>query len=149
MKLFSNPLVLSALLAMAVAQVTKVILILLTEHRWAPERMMETGGMPSSHSATVAALCTSSGLTFGVESAPFAISLVLGIIVIYDATGVRRAAGRHAEILNELLEEFSHLFEEEKRPRALKTLLGHTYPQVFVGSGCGIAMGFLAQYILS
>lgn len=149
MKLFTNPLVLAALMAMVLAQITKVLLILLTERRWALERMTETGGMPSSHSATVAALCTSCGLYYGVDTPLFAIALVFGVIVVYDATGVRRAAGRHAEILNELLKEFSHLFEEEKRPKALKTLLGHTYPQVFVGSGIGVAMGFLARVILS
>ncbi len=149
MKLFDNPLILSALLAMVAAQIAKVLLILLTDRRWAPERMAETGGMPSSHSATVSALCTSTAINYGVESATFAIALVFGIIVIYDATGVRRAAGRHAEILNELLEEFSHLFEESKRPRALKTLLGHTYPQVFVGSGFGIAMGFIVDRLLN
>ena len=133
---------------MLVAQVSKVILILVTEHRWAFDRMTETGGMPSSHSSTVAAMATSAGLNYGIESAVFAISLVMGIIVIYDATGVRRAAGRHAEILNELVEEFSHLFEEDKRPRALKTLLGHTYPQVAVGSGIGVGMAFAVERLL-
>jgi len=149
LKLFDNPLILSAFLAMVAAQVAKVLLILLTDRRWVPERMTETGGMPSSHSATVSALCTSTAINFGVDSAYFAIALVFGLIVIYDATGVRRAAGRHAEILNELLEEFSHLFEEAKRPKALKTLLGHTYPQVFVGSGFGIAMAFIVHRILN
>lgn len=134
---------------MAVAQLSKVILILFTERRWAPDRMTETGGMPSSHSSTVSAMATSAGLHYGVDSAVFAVALVMGIIVIYDATGVRRAAGRHAEILNELIEEFSHLFEEDTRPKALKTLLGHTYPQVLVGSGIGIGMAFAVQQILS
>jgi len=149
MTVLTNPLILSALLAMILAQLSKVVLILLTEKRWAPERMTETGGMPSSHSATVAALCTSCALHYGLDSPFFAVSLVFGIIVLYDATGIRRAAGRHAEILNELLEEFSHLFEEENRPQALKTLLGHSYPQVAVGSGMGIAMAFLVRYILA
>lgn len=149
MTVFQNPLVLSALMAMIVAQASKVILILLTERRWAFNRMTETGGMPSSHSSTVAAMATSAGINYGIDSAAFAISLVMGIIVIYDATGVRRAAGRHAEILNELVEEFSHLFEEDKRPKALKTLLGHTYPQVAVGSGVGIGMAFAVQQFLS
>jgi len=144
----SNPLLLSALFAMVSAQLCKVVLILLTERRWILERMAEAGGMPSSHSATVAALCTSSGLRYGMGSSQFAVTLVFGLIVIYDATGIRRAAGRHAEILNELMENFSHLFEEENRPRALKTLLGHTYPQVIVGSALGIAMGYLVDYIL-
>jgi acid phosphatase family membrane protein YuiD len=149
LKLVGNPLIIASFLAMVVAQIAKVILILLTERRWAPERMTETGGMPSSHSATVAALCTSAGLTYGGGSPIFAVAMVFGIIVVYDATGIRRAAGRHAEILNELLEEFSHLFEEAKRPKALKTLLGHTYPQVIVGSGLGIAMGFMVDRFFS
>ena len=148
MTIFANPMILSSLLAMVIAQVAKVILLLISEKRWAPDRLAETGGMPSSHSATVSALCTSCGLHYGIESPVFAITLVMGLIVIYDATGVRRAAGRHAEILNELLEEFSHLFEEEKRPKALKTLLGHTYPQVLVGSGIGVGMGFFVQRLM-
>ena len=147
MKLFANPLILSAFFAMITSQTLKVIVLILTERRWAPGRLTETGGMPSAHSATVSALCTSSGIVYGVSSAAFAITLIIGIIVVYDATGVRRAAGRHAEILNELVQEFGHLFEEDKRPGALKTLLGHTYPQVLVGSGIGVAMGFLVGYI--
>lgn len=146
--IFHNPLVLSPLIAMVSAQAIKVLLVLVSEKRWAFSRMTETGGMPSSHTATVSALCTSSGIHHGLQSAAFAISLVLGIIVIYDALGIRRAAGRHAEILNELVKEFSHLFEEESRPKALKTLLGHTYPQVIVGSGLGIAAAFVVRQIL-
>jgi acid phosphatase family membrane protein YuiD len=145
MGLIRNTLIISALFAMIVAQIAKVIILLLTEGRWAPKRATETGGMPSSHTATVAALATSSALEFGVSGPEFAVALVLGIIVIYDATGIRRAAGKHAEILNELVEEFGHLFEEKRRPKALKTLLGHTYPQVFVGSGLGIAVGFIVH----
>ena len=145
--MLNNPMILSPIAAMLFAQVFKVLLILLTERRWVIKRLTETGGMPSSHSATVAALCTSVGLGHGVGSAYFAIALVFGVIVVYDAAGVRRAAGMHAEILNGLLKEFSHLFNDEERPRALKTLLGHTYPQVLVGSGVGIAMGFLIHYI--
>jgi len=139
--------IISPLAAVLLVQVLKVLLVLLTERRWAVRRMAETGGMPSSHSATVAALCTSIGLEHGFGNAYFAIALVFGVIVVYDAAGVRRAAGRHAEILNELIKEFSHLFRDEERPRALKTLLGHTYPQILVGSGIGIAMGFLIRYI--
>ena len=145
--MLSNPVILSSLAAVLFAQFVKLLLVLLTERRWTMRRLTETGGMPSSHAATVAALCTSIGLEHGFENTYFAISLVFGIIVVYDAAGVRRAAGRHAEILNELVKEFSHLFSDEERPRALKTLLGHTYPQVLVGTGIGIAMGFLIRYI--
>lgn len=146
--MLTNPLLLSAFLAMVSAQFFKVLVILLTEKRLVIRRAAETGGMPSSHSATVTALCTSALLHYGAGSPYFAVSLVFGIIVLYDATGIRRAAGRHAEILNELIEEFSHLFEEDTRPKALKTLLGHTYPQVLAGSGLGIAMGFAARSIV-
>ena len=145
--LLNNPMILSPILAILLAQILKVLFILSTERRWVIKRLTETGGMPSSHSATMAALCTSVGLNHGVGSAYFAIALVFGVIVVYDTAGVRRAAGKHAEILNELVKQFSHLFNDEERPRALKTLLGHTYPQILVGSGIGIAMGFLVRYI--
>ncbi len=125
---------------MLLAQFTKVVIVLISEKRWAFTRLRETGGMPSSHTAMVSALSTSCGIYYGLDSASFAISLVVGVIVIYDALGIRRAAGRHAEILNELVQGLSHLFEEEKRPKALKTLLGHTYPQVFVGLLLGVAI---------
>ncbi len=137
-----NPLIFSAFMGMLVAQLAKVILILVMERRMAWDRLTETGGMPSSHSAAVAALATSCGIQYGLNSPYFAISIVFGSIVIYDATGVRRAAGRHAEILNSLILEMSHLFEEGDKPKALKTLLGHTYPQVFMGTILGILIGF-------
>jgi len=146
--LLTNPLFISPLIAMLSAQILKVFLILILERSWVPERFTGTGGMPSSHSSTVAALSTSSAIMYGVDSPFFAISVVFGSIVIYDATGIRRAAGKHAEILNEFLEEFSHLFEEGKRPKALKTLLGHTYPQVFAGLGIGIGISFLVDYLM-
>ena len=63
-------------------------------------------------------------------------------IVMYDATGIRRAAGLHAKMINQLVNELAHLFDEGFRPQALKTLLGHTYPQVIVGSLIGAACGF-------
>ncbi|WP_246157071.1 divergent PAP2 family protein [Oceanispirochaeta crateris] len=140
-----NPLIYSAFMGMLVAQVAKVILILALEKRLALDRLTETGGMPSSHSAAVAALSTACGIQYGVESPYFAIAIVFGAIVIYDATGVRRAAGRHAEILNSLIVELSHLFEEGNSPKALKTLLGHTYPQVFMGTLLGVVVGFLCM----
>lgn len=146
--LLKNPLLVSALSAMIISQLAKLMLILFTEHRLAPERMTGTGGMPSAHSATVAALCISTLLHHGSGSPHFAISLIFGIIVVYDATGIRRAAGHHAEILNELLKEFSHLFDEKARPKALKTLLGHTYPQVLVGLGIGITTGAVVTRLM-
>ncbi|MBW6456130.1 MAG: divergent PAP2 family protein [Trueperaceae bacterium] len=139
--LANTPLV-AAFTATLIAQLFKLTLVLATERRFAPERLLETGGMPSSHSAAVAALATSLGLIHGLGHPYFAIAVVFATIVMYDATGIRRAAGQQAELLNDLVEELSHLFDEGFQPRALKTLLGHTYPQVVVGALVGFATGW-------
>ena len=131
----------SAFYATVAAQLIKVIIVLLTERRWALDRLLETGGMPSSHTAAVAALATSIGLTEGWASPYFALAAVFGSIVMYDATGIRRAAGMQAELINELVEELGHLFDDGFQPQALKTLLGHTYPQVIVGLFLGVGVG--------
>ncbi len=141
MSLLENVPLIAAVIATAIAQILKVVLVLATERRWAFERMLETGGMPSSHSATVAGLATSVGLVEGWGSPFFALALVFGGIVMYDATGIRRAAGMHAQMLNDLVDELAHLFDEGFQPQALKTLLGHTYPQVVVGAIIGVATG--------
>lgn len=142
MSLLANTPLVAAFVATLVAQVFKVGLVLATERRWAPERLLETGGMPSSHSAAVAALATSFGMIYGLGHPYFAVAVVFATIVMYDATGIRRAAGQHAELLNDLVEELSHLFDEGFQPRALKTLLGHTYPQVVVGALLGFLTGW-------
>ncbi len=142
--LLSNVPLLAALAATIIAQLLKVLLVAAAEKRWAPERLLDTGGMPSSHSAAVSALAISLGMQHGWGSPAFAISCVLGSIVMYDATGIRRAAGRHAEMINELVKELGHLFDEGFRPQVLKTLLGHTYPQVLVGALLGILTAVVA-----
>ncbi len=142
-ELLLNTPLMAAVLASLSAQILKVIIILAADRRLAFDRLLETGGMPSSHSAAVAAVATSLGVTYGLGSPYFAIAAVFGSIVIYDATGIRRAAGKQAELINDLVNELAHLFDEGFRPRALKTLLGHTYPQVLVGSLLGIGMGLL------
>lgn len=141
MTLFDNVPLIAAIAASLGAQFVKVLLVLATERRWAPERLLETGGMPSSHSASVAALATSLGILHGWSHPYFAIAAVFASIVMYDATGIRRAAGQQAELINDLVEELGHLFDEGFQPQALKTLLGHTYPQVVVGALVGIATG--------
>ncbi len=133
----------SAIVATFVAQVLKVGLVLITERRWAPERLLDTGGMPSSHTASVAALATSVGVLYGWGSPTFALALVFGSIVMYDATGIRRAAGQQAEAINELVRELGHLFDARFQPKALKTLLGHTYPQVLAGAIIGVVTALL------
>ena len=142
-ELLSNHTLWAAVAAMGVAQLFKVVLILITERRFAPDRLLETGGMPSSHSAAVTALTTGLGLSEGWNSPHFALAAIFGSIVIYDATGIRRAAGMQAELINELVKELSDVFQEGFQPTALKTLLGHTYPQVAAGALLGVVTGFL------
>jgi uncharacterized protein len=141
MTVLDNMPLIAAVVANLTAQLIKVMLVLATERRWAPERLLETGGMPSSHSASVAALATALGIVYGWAHPYFAIAAVFASIVIYDATGIRRAAGMQAQLINDLVEELGHLFDEGFQPQALKTLLGHTYPQVVVGALVGIATG--------
>lgn len=143
--LLENTPLVAALLATAMAQTLKVLLVLITERRLLLVRLLETGGMPSSHSAAVAALATSIGIIHGWASPFFAISAVFGSIIMYDATGIRRAAGMQAELINDLVNELNHLFDEGFQPQALKTLLGHTYPQVLVGALLGILSGLLVS----
>ncbi|MDZ7707567.1 MAG: divergent PAP2 family protein [Trueperaceae bacterium] len=134
--LANRPLVI-ALAATLAAQIVKILIVAATERRFAPERLLETGGMPSSHSAAVTALAISIGIQYGWSSPLFAVAAVTGGIVMYDATGIRRAAGMQAQMINDLVDELAHLFDEGFQPQALKTLLGHTYPQVLIGGVLG------------
>ena len=97
--------------------------------------------MPSSHSATVASLATVTGLYFGFPTIPFLIVFVFSIITMFDAAGVRRAAGRQAEILNKMLDDFYE--KGEVTETRLRELLGHTPFEVFAGALVGIIIAML------
>lgn len=142
--LFSNRWLLTAVLASTGAQLLKVFLILLLERRWRPEAFMETGGMPSSHSAMVAALTTGVGLSEGVKTPLFAACAVFALIIIYDATGVRHSSGIQAKLLNELVTELRDVVREGFAPKPVKVLLGHTYFEVAMGVLLGILAGLMA-----
>ena len=137
-EIISNKVLISAILGWGIAQVLKVIYVLITERRFDLERITGSGGMPSSHSAFVSAMTTAVGLTEGFDSSFFAIAFVLSFIVMYDASGVRKAAGEHAKVINDL-QEMLH----KEVPVYLKELLGHTRLEVIVGSLLGIAIGLL------
>ncbi len=140
--LMENSILLTVVFSTFTAQTLKSLIILVLDRKLILNRLIETGGMPSSHSATVASLATSMGLVYGWNSPFFTISMVLAGVVIHDATGVRRAAGRHAEILNDITKELAHLFAHGYEPRVLKTLLGHTYPQAVAGTILGIGIAY-------
>jgi len=147
-ELLLNKILWTAVFASLGAQVLKVLLILLVTRRWEPDKFVETGGMPSSHTAMVAALSTGVGLTEGMGSALFAITVVFSLIVIYDATGVRHSSGQQARLLNDLVGELREVVREGFSPQPLRVLLGHTYLEVIVGAILGISMAFLVFGVL-
>ncbi len=125
------------ILAWAITQIMKVILVLLQERRIDFRRFVGSGGMPSSHSAFVVSLAVVVGRINGFESSLFGIAAVVAMVTMYDAAGVRRAAGKQAEVLNKLIYNHDTLtFEEE-----LKELLGHTPFQVIIGAILGVLFG--------
>ncbi|HGY09142.1 MAG TPA: divergent PAP2 family protein [Oceanithermus profundus] len=145
-ELLANEVLWAAVIANVVAQSLKLVVYYLLERRWSWERLLESGGMPSSHSAMVTALATGVGLTAGLDSVAFAMALVFAMIVMYDATGIRRAAGQQAELLNDLVEELRTVLHEGFKPTPLKELLGHTYLEVLMGALLGVAVAW--AYVL-
>lgn len=140
--LADNQVLISALVGWTVAQLLKTIIDLILNRSFSAERLVGSGGMPSSHSATVCGLTTAAGLVYGVSSFEFAISFVLASIVMYDAMGVRREAGKQAKLLNMILEQDSFRLTNEAFQQRLKELIGHTPLQVLAGAALGIAVAF-------
>jgi len=143
MELLANPVFWTAVLANLTAQTLKLFLYSLLEGRFQWHRFLDTGGMPSTHSATVSALAVSVGLREGFDTSLFAVAAIFALIVMYDAAGIRRAAGLHAKLLNQLLEELGEVVRLGPRQGPLKELLGHTYLEVAVGALIGglVALG--------
>lgn len=141
--IFHNQVLIISLIACFTAQGIKAIVELIRHGKINLRVLVSTGGMPSSHSALVGALATGVGLQKGWGSNEFAIACLFAVIVMYDAAGVRQAAGKQARILNQLIDE---LFQEEHtlNQERLKELLGHTPVQVLAGLALGIAIAFFA-----
>ncbi len=136
-----NRILVASFVAWAVAQVSKTIIDLIQQRKLILGRLVSSGGMPSSHSALVTGLATATGRVAGIDSAAFAIAVVLASIVMYDAAGVRRAVSIQARILNQMIDEaFQGSPMAEKR---LRELIGHTPIQVIVGGLLGIGIGLL------
>lgn len=140
-EIIGNKALIIAMVAWLVAQVLKVILTLMREKRLDFTRFVGSGGMPSSHSSFSMALTTSIGKMHGWDSSIFAISLSFSLIVMYDAAGVRRAAGQQARILNKIIYDFQK--NKKVKEERLKELLGHTPKQVIMGALLGIMISNL------
>lgn len=146
-RIFYNYPLISAIISWMIAQLIKAITDLVKNHRFSFLILTSSGGMPSSHSALVVSLATAVGLSQGFDSAVFAAAASLAFIVMYDASGVRRAAGEQAKILNRILDDIEGGIKDEF-PKRLKELLGHTPLQVYAGAALGMAVAIAGYFIV-
>ncbi|CUH94291.1 putative membrane protein [Propionispora sp. 2/2-37] len=135
-----NNILISAFSAWMSAQILKVLFSFIKHREFNAERLIGAGGMPSSHTALVVCLASSVGFQEGFDSSLFAISVILAAIVMYDAAGVRNAAGKQAKVINRLVHQMrvQHTLPDIK----LKELLGHTPLEVLAGA----LLGFFVAY---
>ncbi len=134
---FGNKVILAALIAWFVAQVLKVAFELILNKKFNFRRIVGSGGMPSSHSSFIMSALTMIARMDGVASSTFALSFVVAAVIMYDATGVRRAAGQQAEVLNWMMDNW-HKQDQVAFDKKLKQLLGHTPIEVFAGAILGV-----------
>ena len=140
-QLSHNRIFITVLVAWAVAQGAKVFIGVITKKRFDFRWFVGTGGMPSSHAATAAALATAVGIEFGAASPIFAITLVFAWVVLIDAQGFRRSVGKQAEILNVILDDI--YWGKNVKEERLKELLGHTPVEVLMGVVIGILVAII------
>lgn len=142
-ELLGNQLLMSAVVGWCVAQALKTIIDFALNKSFSAERLVGSGGMPSSHSATVCGLTTAAGLKYGLGSFEFAISFVLASVVMYDAIGVRQETGKQAKLLNHILQQGIFKLDNEQLQQKLKEFVGHTPLQVLAGAILGIGLSLL------
>lgn len=148
MDVFTNKILLGSLFAWVLAQLVKLPIELIRYRKinWAV--LLSTGGMPSSHSALVTAAAHSIGLYLGFDTGLFAISFVVAMVVVYDATGIRRQAGIHAELINAIINDLAagHPIKAMQE-KELKEVLGHTPLEVIGGVVWGILISTLVWMV--
>lgn len=134
--MFSNVVLFAALISWFIAQTVKIPLEFVRTKCWNWALVFSPGGMPSSHSALVSSVAYGVGLSMGFDHPVFAVAFALAGIVIFDATGIRRQAGKHAAIINAIIEDLAagHPLKEEQ----LREVLGHTPLQALIGTLLGI-----------
>jgi uncharacterized protein len=145
--IIQNRVIITALVGWFIAQSLKFVTVLIDKKRIDFKYFVSTGGMPSSHSAFVMSLAVAVGFDSGWDSALFGLAMAFAIVVMYDASGVRQAAGRQAEVLNIIVEDMfkTHKIAEKR----LRELLGHTPIEVMAGAALGILVGLAMQSFLS
>ena len=147
-ELLHNEVFVSAALGWLIAQIAKTIIYMIINRQFKAERLVGSGGMPSCHSATVCGLATAAGMQYGGASFECAISIMLAIIVMYDAMGVRRETGIQAKVLNEMIEMFTKMGKEMSVEEKLKEFVGHTPLQVLIGAILGITIAIIVGNVM-
>ena len=147
-QMLGNQLLMSAVTGWVVAQFLKTLIDFALNKNFNAERLVGSGGMPSSHSATVCGMTTAAMLKYGVGSFEFAVSFVVSMVVMYDAIGVRRETGKQAKLLNSILSENPLKLNAEVLQEKLKEYVGHTPLQVLAGAilGIGLALALNSCY---
>lgn len=146
---FTNPVGISTMLGWILGQLIKMPVEYLRHKRWDWTLLLSAGGMPSSHSALMTAVTTSIGLNAGWGSPVFALALAITGIVVYDATGVRRQAGFHAERINQIARELLKLKKlEENDASYLREIIGHTPGEAAAGVLFGALIALAVQWVM-
>ncbi len=138
--LYHNKIFMVSVTGWFVAQILKTIIYMWFNRKFVAERLVGSGGMPSSHSSTVCALVTATGFEYGGGSFQFALAAIFAIIVMYDAMGVRREAGIQAKVINEMIETFTNMGKQMTVEEKLKEFVGHTPLQVLMGALLGVLL---------
>ena len=141
-----NLVLILAIIGWASAQFLKVVVVFICERKLEWRCLFQSGGMPSSHSATVCACAASTAMITGVDSVLFALSVVFAFIVMYDAANVRKETGEQAKILNYMMEHWNEM-KPEMFSKELKELIGHTPMQVICGAILGVLVGLFGCMI--
>ena len=148
--LLGNKILVTALISWGVAQALKFTIYFLVNGKIDLSRLLGDGGMPSGHSATVTSLAIMTGKIYGVGSGAFALALILAVIVMHDAMGVRLETGKQAQMINRLVNIFEDINHIEITNDMLKEFIGHTPLQVVCGSIVGIitSLIMIAIYLI-
>lgn len=148
-EIFTNEILIIPICSWAIAQLLKVIIILIQKKQLDLRYLVISGGMPSAHSAVVSALATSVALTQGLGSAVFGLSVIVALIVMYDAAGVRQSVGKQSIVLNRMIRELSRRRTIIDLEHDLKEFIGHTSFQVIVGGLLGVIIAWSWLAIIS
>ena len=145
MPMLHNYVLIAGLIAWSLAQILKVPLEYLRTHRWNWALLIAPGGMPSSHTALMVGVSHAIGLFDGYNTSLFALSVALSMVVIYDATNIRRQAGKHAELINAMIRDLAagHPLKEEQ----LREVLGHTPLEVLGGFLMGLIIAQITWWL--